>query len=85
MSSAHEPTVPEDEELIMDDEDMMDEDMGEDVLVSLLTTEEGESITSVLANLVGSTEMIAKHLEKQNIILVKILSALSAAKSASTA
>lgn len=85
MSSAHEPTVPEDEELIMDDEDMMDEDMGEDVLVSLLTTEEGESITSVLANLAGSTETIAKHLEKQNIILVKILSALSAAKSASTA
>jgi hypothetical protein len=75
MSSSREPTVPEDEELNMDEEDM---DMGEDVLVSLLTTDDGDSITSVLANLAGSTEAIAKHLEKQNIILVKILTALTA-------
>jgi hypothetical protein len=59
------------------DEDM-DFDGGEDALVSLLTTDEGETITSVLDKLAGSTEAIAKHLEKQNVILVKILSALSA-------
>ena len=60
------------------DEDEMDFDGGEDALISLLTTDEGETITSVLDKLAGSTEAIAKHLEKQNVILVKILSALSA-------
>jgi hypothetical protein len=72
---ASEPTVPEDEELNMDE---LDDDMGEDVLVNLLTTEDGETITSVLANISTQTEAIAKHLEKQNVILVKLLSALSA-------
>ena len=43
------------------DEDM-DFDGGEDALVSLLTTDEGETITSVLDKLAGSTEAIAKHL-----------------------
>jgi hypothetical protein len=74
MSSAQEPTIPEDEEMMELDE----EDMGEDVLVSLLTTDEGESITSVLDKIAGSTESVAKALEKQNIILVKILTALTA-------
>jgi len=69
--------IPEDEEMNMD-EDEMDFDGGEDALISLLTTDEGETITSVLDKLAGSTEAIAKHLEKQNVILVKILSALSA-------
>ena len=65
-------TVPEDEEL-----DEMDFDGGEDALVSLLTTDEGETITSVLESLSKSTDAIAKHLEKQNVILVKILTAMS--------
>lgn len=66
-------TVPEDEEL-----DEMDFDGGEDALVSLLTTDEGETITSVMESLAKSTDAIAKHLEKQNVILVKILTALTA-------
>jgi hypothetical protein len=76
--------IPEDEEMNMD-EDEMDFEGGEDALISLLTTDEGETITSVLDKLAGSTEAIAKHLEKQNVILVKILSALSAKPSPPTA
>ena len=63
-------TVPEDEE--------MDFDGGDDALVTLLTTDEGETLTSVLDRLAGSADAIAKHLEKQNVILVKMLSVLSA-------
>jgi len=74
MSSDREPTVPEDEELEMDDE----EDFGEDMLVSLLTTEDGDTIPTILAGLAGSMDAMAKHLEKQNVILVKLLSALTA-------
>jgi hypothetical protein len=66
----HEVSVPEDEE--------MDFDGGDDALVTLLTTDEGETLTSVVDRLAGSTEAIAKHLEKQNVILVKMLSVLSA-------
>lgn len=65
----HDATIPEDDE--------MDFDGGEDALVTLLTTEEGETLTSVVDRLAGSTEAIAKHLEKQNVILVKLLSVLS--------
>lgn len=67
-------TIPEDEELELDDEEF---EGGEDVLVSLMTNDEGESITVVLDKLAKSTEVIAKHLEKQNVILVKILTALN--------
>ena len=70
----HEPTVPEDEELEMDDE----EDFGEDILASLLTTEDGDTIPTILAGLAGSMDAIAKHLEKQNVILVKMLTVMSA-------
>jgi hypothetical protein len=74
MPTDHEPTVPEDEELEMDDE----EDFGEDMLASLLTTEDGDTIPTILAGLAGSMDAIAKHLEKQNVILVKMLTVLSA-------
>lgn len=57
-------------------------DGGEDVLVSLMTNDEGESITVVLDKVAKATEAIAKHLEKQNVILVKILTALSASPTA---
>ena len=77
MSSDREPTVPEDEELDLGDED---EEFGEDMLVSLLTTEDGDTIPTILAGLAGSMDAMAKHLEKQNVILVKLLSALTAAK-----
>jgi hypothetical protein len=82
VSMAERDTIPEDEEMNMDEEDM---DFGEDAIVSLLTTEEGETITSVLDKLAGSTEAISKHLEKQNVILVKILSTLSAKPATPTA
>ena len=75
MSSDREPTVPEDEELDLGDED---EEFGEDMLVSLLTTEDGDTIPTILAGLAGSMDAMAKHLEKQNVILVKLLSALTA-------
>ena len=51
---------------------MDEDDFGGDMLLSVLTTDEGESITSVLAKLSDATEAIGKHLEKQNLILVKI-------------
>ena len=70
--------IPEDEEL--GDEEMDFDGGEEDALVTLLTTDEGETITSVLDKLASATEVIAKHLEKQNMILVKMLSVLSAAK-----
>jgi hypothetical protein len=70
MSGEPIDTVPEDEE-------MMDDDFGGDMLISVLTTDEGESITSVLANIAGSTDAISKQFEKQNLILVKILTALT--------
>jgi hypothetical protein len=71
MSSDREPTVPEDEELDLGDED--EEEFGEDMLVSLLTTEDGDTIPTILAGLAGSMDAIAK-------LLVKLLSALTAAK-----
>ena len=76
MPSDREPTVPEDEELEMMDDD--EGEFGEDVLVSLLTTDEGETVASLLSNVAGSMDAIAKHLEKQNVILVKLLTALTA-------
>lgn len=69
-------TVLEDEELMMDDDG--DEGFAEDMLMSVLTTDEGDSIATVLANLAASTDAIGKHLEKQNMILVKILTAMMA-------
>jgi hypothetical protein len=68
--------VPEDEELMMDEDE--EGEFGEDMLVNLLTTEEGDTIPTILADLAGSMDAIAKHLEKQNVILVKMLSVLSA-------
>jgi hypothetical protein len=77
------PRIPEDEEL--GDEEMDFEGGDEDALVTLLTTDEGETITSVLDKLASATEVIAKHLEKQNMILVKMLSVMSAAKAPAAA
>jgi hypothetical protein len=71
---ASEPIIPEDEELMMDEEG---EDFGEDMLVSILTTEQGETIPTVLTSMASSMDAIAKQLEKQNIILVKILTSLT--------
>jgi len=59
-------------------EDEFDEMMDPmEALASFLTTEDGETIATSLASLKDATEMIAKHMEKQNLILVKLLSAVS--------
>ena len=59
-------------------EDEFDEMMDPmEALATFLTTEDGETIATSLASLKDATETIAKHLEKQNLILVKLLSAVS--------
>lgn len=63
-----EPDIPEDEELELDDEDDGGLDLL-DALGQLLTTEDGETLPTVLASLKQTLEM-------QNKILIKILSAL---------
>jgi hypothetical protein len=51
-----------------------------EALGAFLATEDGETIATSLASLKDAAVLIAKHMEKQNLILVKILSALSASK-----
>jgi hypothetical protein len=58
-----------------DDMEMMDP---MEALGNFLSTEDGETIATSLASLKDATQLIAKHLEKQNLILIKILTALSA-------
>ena len=67
--------------------DEMEEDMDEmemmdpiEALANFLTTDDGETIATSLASLKDATQMIAKQLEKQNLILVKLLSAVSSMK-----
>jgi hypothetical protein len=55
-----------------------EEEFGEDPIFALLASEDGETIPTILDRLVTSTDSIAKHLEKQNLILVKILTSLTA-------
>jgi hypothetical protein len=59
-------------------EDEFDEMMDPmEALANFLTTDDGETIATSLASLKDATQMIAKQLEKQNLILVKLLSAVS--------
>jgi hypothetical protein len=58
-----------------DEMDMMDP---MEALGNFLSTEDGETIATSLASLKDATQLIAKHLEKQNLILIKILTALTA-------
>jgi len=59
-------------------EDEFDEMMDPmEALANFLATDDGETIATSLASLKDATQMIAKHLEKQNLILVKLLSAVS--------
>lgn len=76
-----EPDIPEDEDLDMDeDEEGYEMDDGGadllEVLGSMLTTEEGDTLATALVSLKDATERIAASLEMQNKILVKILSAM---------
>ena len=80
MPNAHEAddTVPDlvdaEGEDDFEEMDMMDP---MEALANFLTTDDGETIATSLASLKDATELIAKHLEKQNLILVKLLSAVS--------
>lgn len=77
------PPPPEDEELDLgEDEEMEEDDMDEgmdmfEALGSLLATEDGESLAEIQKRQADSTEKLVLHLEMQNKILVKILSALT--------
>jgi hypothetical protein len=73
---ADEPEELEDEEMDDFGEEEFEEgiDMGE-LLTSLLTTEDGDNVCTALVN-IGN--VLNKHLETQNKILVKILTKLSA-------
>jgi len=72
------PPPPEEEE-----EDEFDEEEFEDgpdmfeALASLLATEEGDTIATILSGTTDATEKIALQLEMQNKILVKIAASLS--------
>lgn len=72
----HEETP--DIDLDAEGEDEFDEMMDPmEALANFLTTDDGETIATSLASLKDATQMIAKQLEKQNLILVKLLSAVS--------
>lgn len=77
------PPPPEDEELDLgEDEEMEEDDMDEgmdmfEALGSLLATEDGESLAEIQKRQADSTEKLVLHLEMQNKIMVKILSALT--------
>ena len=52
-----------------------------EALANFLATDDGETIATSLAGLKDTAALLAKHMEKQNLILVKMLSAMSAMKS----
>jgi hypothetical protein len=61
-----------------EDEEMMEEMMDPmEALGSFLATEDGETIATSLASIKDATVLIAKHIEKQNMILIKIMSAVA--------
>jgi hypothetical protein len=62
-------------------EDEFDEMMDPmEALANFLATDDGETIATSLAGLKDTAALIAKHMEKQNLILVKMLSAMIAMK-----
>jgi hypothetical protein len=83
MSRARAPPqqVPEDEEIDEMDEEEMEDDMEEmdmfEALGSLLATEDGETLATLVKRQADAVEKISLNFEMQNKILVKILSALS--------
>ena len=74
------PPPPEEEEDDFDEEDFEDGPDMLEALASLLATEDGETIATLLAGSKEATEKIALQLEMQNKILVKILSELKNSK-----
>jgi hypothetical protein len=58
----------------------MEEDLDtNDMLVSLLTTEDGQNICDIFVDLKAQIEVIGQQLVMQNKILVKMLTALTPA------
>ena len=58
-----------------DDFDEMMDPM--EALANFLATDDGETIATSLASLKDTAALMAKHMETQNLILVKLLSAVS--------
>lgn len=78
MANTNENIDAEDDQFDPNDFEEMPDPM--EALSTFLATEDGETIATSLASLKDATVLIAKHLEKQNVILVKMLSALNASK-----
>jgi hypothetical protein len=74
-----EPVEDEEDDFEMEEGD---DEEGFDPLMSVLTTEEGDTIASILSSIKDSTEKIAAAFDTQNKILIKMLSALSVDKNA---
>jgi hypothetical protein len=56
----------------------MDEELDmNDILMSLLTTEEGQNVCDVIVDLKSQIEVIGQQLTMQNKILVKMLTAIT--------
>jgi len=51
-----------------------------DTLINVLTTEEGQNVADLIAELSSNIEIVGQQMVIQNKILVKVLAALSAAK-----
>jgi hypothetical protein len=64
----------EDEE---EDEDEMCEEDGFDPIMSVLMTDDGETLPTILVSLKSAVEKIADTLDTQNKILIKLLSAMA--------
>jgi hypothetical protein len=74
------PPPPEEDEEDFDEEDFEDGPDMLEALASLLATEDGETIATLLSGTKDATEKIALQLEMQNKILVKILTEMKSSK-----
>ena len=71
------PPPPEEEEDDFDEEDFEDGPDMLEALASLLATEDGETIATLLAGSKEATEKIVLQLEMHNKLLIKIVAALN--------
>jgi len=71
------PPPPEEDEDEFDEDDFDDGPDMLEALASLLATEDGETIATILAGTKDATEKIALQLEMHNKLLVKIVAALN--------
>lgn len=74
------PPPPEEDEDDFDEEDFEDGPDILEALASLLATEDGETLATLLSGTKDATEKIALQLEMQNKILLKILTELKTSK-----